>query len=395
MRGWWVIALTAMVVGCSGETNDERASAQHGSADVTRTWPVRPRDSANIFYSGHSLMDRPLPDFVEKIAHSLAMQAHWNRQYVVGSSIQRRTQGAEPIVPGWRGYREGYNRDGEGLDVVAELKTPQTIVEPYDVLVITEEHTMLDRLMLSDTVRLLRHYHDRFIAGNATGRTYFYQPWLDVENKANPKSWIEYERAAAPVWECAATRVNVSLEHEGRADRIVSLPASLALAALIEHATEGNGLPAISRGSVQETVNTIFKDDVHLQVLGIYYVSLVTYAATYERSPQGAWHPEDIGREQAEALQRFAWSFVSDYYEVYRPLSLQQCRALLLSGAGLAPLWGYVRDTVWRKNDGTLHSYARYVRRLSNSRRIFAAESAENPFYFDPATDGQYWLPAP
>lgn len=353
------------------------------------------RSSANIFYSGHSLMDRPLPDFVQQIAASLGTSAQWNRQYVVGSSIQRRTQGADPSNPGWRGYTEGYNRDGEGLDVIAELRAPKTIQGPYDVLVITEEHTMLDTLINADTVRLLRHYHERFIAGNPSGTTFFYEPWFGVDDKSDPRRWISYEQAASPIWQCMATRINVSLQSEGRVDRIVSLPAGAALAALIERAIQSHGIPSITQSTVFETVDSIIGDDVHLHPLGVYYMSLVTYSSVFQRSPKGAWHPEVVTPDQARALQDFAWDFVTRYYENYRPLTLEQCRERLLSEEGLAPLWSYIRQAYWRKDVGAAHSYVRYLRRLFTSRRLFSAESAENPFYFDAETDKSYWLAPP
>lgn len=396
MKCWWVVLMAAMVVGCSDGERGKQAEVRPVSEMDTPTTLHQPRTAANIFYSGHSLMDQPLPDFVQKIAESLSTQVQWNRQYVVGSSIRRRTRGGDdPALPEWHGYKQGYNREGEGLDVVAELRGPQTIAGKYDVLVITEEHTMLETLIKSDTVRLLRQYHDQFVAANAAGQTFFYEPWFSVADKSEPRSWIEYERRAAPIWQCVATRINVSLQAEGRADRIISLPASTALAALIERATQGAGMPALTRSTVRETVDSLIRDDVHLQPLGAYYMSLVTYASIYRRSPQGAWHPTTVSPEQATALQDFAWTFVSRYYDAYRPLSLEECRARLASDDGLEPLWHYINTTYWRKDVGAVRGYLRYVRRLMTSRRLFSSDTAENPFYFDPAADNAYWLAPP
>jgi hypothetical protein len=124
-------------------------------------------------------------------------------------------------------------------------------------------------------------------------------------------------------------------------------------------------------------------------------MSLVTYASVFQRSPKGAWHPEVVTPDQARTLQDLAWGFVSRYYENYQPLTLEQCRARLLSDEGLAPLWNYIRQAYWRKDIGVAHSYVRYLRRLFASQRLFAAESAQNPFYFDPETDKSYWLAPP
>jgi hypothetical protein len=189
-----------------------------------------------------------------------------------------------------------------------------------------------------------------------------------------------------------ATRINVSLQAEGRPDRLISLPAGVALAALIERATQGPGVPAITRSTGLETVNAIIRDDVHLQPLGAYYMSLVTYASVFRRSPQGAWHPETVAPAQAAALQDFAWEFVSRYYDAYQPLSLDECRARLLSDEGLASLWQYINAAYWRKEIGAVHGYLRYKRRLMQSRRLFRSDSPENPFYFEPTADKAYWF---
>lgn len=386
--------MATMVVGCNdadletGNAYEQTAAAPERPAAVGE-----PRAMANVFYSGHSLLDQPLPDYVQKIAESLNIPNQWNRQYLVGSSIQLRTQGVGPSAPGWRGYREGYNRDGEGLNIIAELRSPKTIDGIYDVLVITEEHTMLDTLIQSNTIRLLRHYHEQFVVGNPAGTTYFYEPWFNVDEKADPRRWIAYERAASPIWQCMATRINVALEREGRSDRIVSLPAGLALAALVERATQDAGLLSITRGTVLETVDSLVGDNVHLRPLGVYYVSLVTYASIFKKTPKGAWYPDGVTREQAHTLQDFAWGFVSRYYENYRPLSLEQCRDRLSTDEGIAPLWLFIREAYWRKEMGALRSYVRYRRRVGASKQLFTARSAENPFYFEPSADAAYWYP--
>jgi hypothetical protein len=383
-----------MIVGCSDRQHHTYVPEEQKSPDREVLAALgKTRSQANVFYSGHSLLDRPLPDFVQDIAASLATSAEWNRQYIVGSSIQRRTRGDDLARPTWQGYREGYNREGEGMDVVAELRTPRTIDGLYDVLVITEQHTLLDVVLEADSVRSLRHFHEQFIAGNPHGQSFFYEPWFSVADKSEPQRWIAYERSASQIWQCVATRINTSLAAEGRTDRIISLPAGLALAELIERATRTPGLPAISRANVRETVDAIIADDVHLTELGIYFMSLVTYSSVYQRPVAGAWHPDSVTKAEAATLQDFAWRFVSDYYSNYRPLPLERCTEALLSGERLATLWYYVREAQWRKSVGPAHSYVRYLRRLMRSKQILRSESDDNPFYFDPSSDRDYWHP--
>jgi hypothetical protein len=251
----------------------------------------------NLFISGHSLVDQPFPDHLASIARSCGTPLDWNRQYMVGSSIRERTRGLDASNPSWVGYRGGIDRHDQPIDVLAELREPRGIeAGAYDVLLITEQHGLLGTLVWNDTVPMLRHFHDQFIGANPGGSTYFYEPWLGINDKNDPRRWIDYERAASPIWQCVVTRVNQSLAQEGRADRIISVPVGLALAELICAATTGTGLEHVTRGSVRQTVDGLIHDDVHATEAASYFVAAVTYAAIFRRSPENAAPPARLHR---------------------------------------------------------------------------------------------------
>jgi hypothetical protein len=339
-----------------------------------------------VFVSGHSLTDQPMPDLLERIAGSLGSPVDWNRQYMVGSAIKHRTRGRGNEA-GWAGYLQGDDREGRGMNVLDELRS-----HPYDVLVITEQHGLIDSLVWHDTVRHLRHYHERFIAGNPKGRTYFYEPWLGIPGKIEVPRWVAYERAASPLWQCIATRINRSLAAEGRRDRIASLPAGLALAELIERATSGTGVPGVSGSSVAQTVERLFHDNVHLTPLGAYYVALVVYAVVFERSPEGAWAPEGVPPQQASALQRVAGEVVARYRSGGRPLTQQGCHQAL-RGPFVGAYLAHMRDDYWAKQDAGV---ARLVwRRWRNEWTIRWRLWRNDPLRWDLAVEKDYWFPAP
>ncbi len=348
-----------------------------------------------IFISGHSLVDQPLPDNLESIAKSLGTAIQWNRQYMVGSSIRDRVQGRGPAAEGdpRAGYRQGLNRDGEGLDILKELHQPQTVRGGrYDTLLITEQHGLLGTLVWNDTVRYLRHYHEQFAAANPAGRTWFYESWLGIDRKSDPRRWIAYERAASPIWRCVATRINVSLAAEGRTDRIESLPAGLALAALVERATQGAGLAGISAGSVEATVSRLVADDVHLTPMGSYYISLVTYAYLFDRSPAGAWVPKEIDLKSGQALQALAWDVVQSERAARQTMTLADCQAAL-QGQFIATYWAYVRDAAWRRELNPAHAWVRWVKHRALWHWQFRSGGSSNPFRYDAKHDRDYWLP--
>jgi hypothetical protein len=332
-----------------------------------------------MFFSGHSLTDNPLPDYVASIAQSLSTTAWWNQQNVVGSPIRIRTRGDNINGTNFTGYSNGKNRSGSGMNVINELRQPATISgQRYDTLIITERHDFINVLMWEDTVRYTRHFHERLIEGNPQSNTYLYHAWYSVPNKSNPSNWVSYERAVAPAWQCVATRINQSIQSEGRADRVVYMPTGLALASLVERATQGAGVAGVTGSSVRETVDRIFSDDVHLTDMGVYYMALVNYASVYRRSPVGAWAPAGISATQAQSLQAVAWQAVADHFNNFRAPDLSQCRAAM-------------RDTVC----SAFYNFTNRPDQISSCAGYFSDTTQQNPFYFNAATDRSYWYPAP
>jgi hypothetical protein len=389
------IALISVLASCGGGSDASVAATQGpdpaNAAGAAGTAPApspgtqaaavpwgTERASARLFISGHSLTDNPLGEHVVAIAGSLggSSAARYNQQIVIGSPIRVRTD--QPA--GWAGYRLGKNRDGSNMNVIGELRSPATLGpgERYDTLVIAERHDLLGSLEWENTVRYLRHFHERLLAGNPQGRTYFYETWFDISNRADPRAWIAHERAASQAWQCVAARVNHSLAAEGRPDRITSLPAGAALVDLVEKATQGT-VAGVTGASVNDTVNRLLSDNVHLTPMGVYYMALVTYSAVYQRSPVGAWVPAGIGSTAGRSLQEHAWAFVSNFYANVRAPNLDSCRTDVAQSFCQA-YWGY------RGQPGNA---------AGCTRTFSAADARRNPLFYDAATDTTYWFPAP
>ncbi|MEE4185302.1 MAG: hypothetical protein V2J12_06020 [Gammaproteobacteria bacterium] len=387
-QGWALL----LVLASTGATSAEQAKIR------TEAMPA----SHNVFWSGHSLTDPPIPQMLTAISAGFGVPMQWNRHSMAGASMEARTRGRPPVPDSWDGYRQGNNRDTTGMDVIAELRTGATIGgEHYDTLIITEVHSFLYSLLRGDTVRLLRHYHDRFIDGNAAGQTWFYQSWLDVIDKSDPQSWIDYETAAAPVWQCIATRVNLSLAAAGRPDRIAFLPASLALVQLVELATGSTGVEGITAADNEATLNRIFRDKVHLTDTGAYFIGLVTYAFTTGASTVSAWAPDDMDTKQARRLQQIAWDFYLSFRETNRPLSMADCSALIRDSFAVQ-FWEFelarqlTFDIPWyEKAKKRVTNPGRIARNTKIWRQAFAEDNPDNPFNYDATTDADYWHPAP
>jgi hypothetical protein len=274
---------------------------------------VNAQPPQRLFYSGHSLLDEPLPRDVAAIAANLGTPLqHWERDTPPGSSMRER---------------------------VAAGAWPR---EAVDTLIVTEQHTLVGNLVWNDSVGQLRRLHERLIAANPRGRTWFYASWLNLDDKTDPRRWIAYERAASPVWQCLATRINGSLAAEGRTERIEFLPAAALLAALVERVAQG-GVAGVS-------VAALVRDDVHLTALGSYFMSLVVVATLFERTPAGAALPEGIDANAARALQGLAWDLVQQERAQRQTLSQDTCRER--TQAFVATYAAYVRDVIDRPRSG-------------------------------------------
>ena len=266
----------------------------------------------SLFVSGHSLTNRPMPDMLAGIAENAGMPIYWNMQYLAGSSIRARSIGMDG-QPAGAGFSAGTDRDGKALDVLAELRNPSTPDgRSYELLLITEQHGLLDVLQWGDTIGVLRAYQDAFMAASPQGVSYFTVPWLSLSDRESPADWIAYERAAWPVWQCVVAGVNGALADDGRADRIHLVPASLALAELVAHLDAAPGDPNFEGLQGERLIDTLFTDQVHLTPLGNYFIAAVTFSAIYGKAIAGP-PPSSIDARRAAALASFADRFVQTH----------------------------------------------------------------------------------
>lgn len=330
-----------------------------------------------VFVSGHSLTDDPLGEYLERIASSLGHEMTFEEQILPGSSIARRmretpeTSAARPKGLSLR------DRGGQFIDAAKEIAHPKD-GRLYDGLVVTERHDLAGVLVWDDTVSALRGLHDRFVAANPNGRTYFYESWLDVEDKGDPRSWIAYERKARVAWRCVLSKVNASLGRQGRGDRVLEIPAGFALAELVERATTGGGVPGISLGNVRATVDAVLEDDVHPTHLGRYYLALVLYAGLFGRSPLGAWAPEAISEEAATELQKIALAALERASSESPRMSLAECRAHFREHF-LDDYWDYVKAAQWSKQQSGIGAFLQRTRFAWEWKHRRFTEGSHNP----------------
>jgi hypothetical protein len=369
--GWRLLAAMSAVGlgGCMAEDVAPAAkdvfSASYGSADDS------PR---KLFISGHSLTNRPFPDFLAALAGAAGRPLEWNMQYMEGSSLRMRTQGSGAAE--WGGYRQGTDRDRQPINVLDEFR-PRAGEAPYDTLILNEIHTLLESLILSDTIGNAVDYEARFFASNPDGQTYVYAAWLNVDDLDDPVDWIAYERAATKAWQCTTIEINDRLAAKGRTRPVRLIPAAPALAALVAQAVSKDGVKGLSASTPRATMERLFTDDVHLTELGNYYIALVSYVALYGDLPAEPWTP-DIDPALAGELQEFAGRFMTQWRRDQARVSINCSQYLADQFAGT--YLSYVRDAQWREADGRLRAHYKWARFSIEWPRLLRGDSPENPF---------------
>ena len=303
---------TAQSGGGSGGTMMQISGGSGGS--VNTSWDRR--NFARVLLSGHSLIDNPVArPYLESMAQSRGHDYNWERQIIIGSPIRVRTRGMDGGASTFTGYAQGGNKDGTNKDLLAELRSPTSIgaSERYDTLVIAERNDFLGTLAYEGTIQFLRHYHDRLREQNDDARTFLYQTWPQID-PADPEEWLAYVEKELILWECAAAKVNLTLERDGFPKAVSVLPTGVALVRFLRAALDGQ-LPGIS-GSPTERVHAVLTDDVHLSPAGAYLMAASIYAAVFGQSPVGLPAPGDpnpVSAELASAAAEIAWEVVSSY----------------------------------------------------------------------------------
>lgn len=353
-------------MGATPQNHDPGSHAVQAASPVTG-----PR---SLFISGHSLTARPFGDFLEGLARADGGALDWNMQHLVGSSIKARTRGSDGGA--WSGYRAGEDRHGNPVNALHALAAGAG-GKPYDALILTELHSLLESLIWHDSIGHGLDYEARFAATNPRGRTYLYASWLQIDDPDRPARWLAYERSAGDVWDCTVARMNMLLAERGIDRRISLIPAAQGLAALVERACSEQGLPGVSAVTCRDTLAVLFTDDVHLTAAGAYYVALLSHDVLHGSPPRQAWSPEGIGPDLATALRDSAAAFMAQWRS--RPEKASDaCSGEIMQD--YVPVYlAYVRDNGWR-SAGWFRAHIRWIRYSIVWPRLLRRDRADNPF---------------
>ncbi|MCX7566451.1 hypothetical protein OS189_08870 [Sulfitobacter sp. F26169L] len=256
----------------------------------------------SVVMVGHSLFGSAGPDMLEAALGASSDTVQVQAQIINGA----------PLKYNW------HNSDkAEGID--ARLTLPKGITTD---LILTEAIPLANHLQWSETEVYAQAFAGLAFGANPDARVFVQETWHSL--KSGTGKTIEFDDGAKTPWrvrlqeDLADWEGIVTLlgaEQPDAEARIRLIPAGQALARLDD---------AIAAGTVPglNTISQVFDDDIHLNPLGHYFVSMVQYAVLTDASPEGLPHAvsDRYGKpfagpdaEMAAAMQRVARESVEAY----------------------------------------------------------------------------------
>jgi hypothetical protein len=248
---------------------------------------------AKILFVGHSLVGPTLPTLVEAGLQQMGQAAEVRAQIINGA----------PLSYGW-----DHSADAEGADGRAVLATGVTD------LILTEAIPLAGQMQWNDSKGNVARWADAAQAGNPEARIWVYETWHSLasgtgamvpDDPGADVPWRQRLRDDLPLWQDIA------------ADRAQLIPVGQAMGLLADEMAAGR-VPGL------QDIREVFRDDIHPNGKGLYFIAMVHLAALSGQSPEGlpakltrSWPSRDamMTDDQAAAFQRIAWAAVQAYLE--------------------------------------------------------------------------------
>jgi hypothetical protein len=266
------------------------------------------------YHIGNSLTDQ-LNDWLEPIADSAGVDHTYARSTIPGSTV---------------GYLWDHRNECTG--------TPEQ-ASSFDSFV--SSYAPIDHMSLQPfadpTLAVQGEAGVRFFAAaqahSPDVQPWIYAQWADTQPNgsadgtrgylqdelARGADWASWPAPSTPVPNTWEDTTDAQLRyHEAFADfvdqrlpgrNVLVCPCGSALAELKRRVDKGR-FPGIS-----DFFGAMFEDDLHLNPIGHYLVSLVFYACIYRQTPEGhvTAKPNELTQQQATMFQQIAWQVASGY----------------------------------------------------------------------------------
>lgn len=258
----------------------------------------------NVLFIGHSLVGPEMPVMLEDLVVSQGGTGRFRVQIINGA----------PLVWNWQ-----HSAEAQGVDARKVLPRGET-----GAVVMTEAIPLAASITWSDTDDYAYKFFRLAERSRPGTKVFLYETWHsldsgtgatvpDDENAGIP--WRVRLDQDLPRWEGIVAAVNARAEPGDAPMRLI--PAGQAMGRLDDEIRAGR-VPGLT------SVRQLFRDDIHPNNLGNYFVALVQYAALYGRNPAGL--PFRLGNEWgqpfeaptpklAAKMQEVAWQAVRAYVQ--------------------------------------------------------------------------------
>ncbi|MGR3761991.1 hypothetical protein ACUXV3_17985 [Roseobacteraceae bacterium NS-SX3] len=240
---------------------------------------------------GHSLIGRDNPEMLEQLLTSQAP-----------ATVEAQIINGAPLSYNWE-----HSARAEGIDARARLGAPA------DAVIVTEAIPLAKHLKWSNTEASVTQFYELARAANPDVKFYLQETWHSLDSGTGADvpfddgagvPWRDRLEKDLPRWQAVVDEVNAATG--GTAEL---LPAGQALARL-DDAIQAGTVPGLS------SIRALFKDDIHPNDLGFYFLSLVQFGVLTGQDPSGLprrlkdrWGKpfEAPPPEMAARLQEIAW----------------------------------------------------------------------------------------
>lgn len=219
---------------------------------------------AGVFFVGHSLFGATNPQMLQETLRGSVPHVQVSAQIINGAPLK-------------------YNWEQTGPDSARQLLHHAS----YNAVILTEAIPLQNHLDWSDTPGFARRYRDLAQGASPETRVFLQETWHSLDSgtgkdvpydDGDEVPWRSRLTADLPKWQGVVDQVNASSVKGTQPMQL--LPAGQAMAQLHD---------AIDDGSVPglRSIRDVFRDDIHPNDTGFYFLTMLQYAALTGESPVG------------------------------------------------------------------------------------------------------------
>jgi len=248
----------------------------------------------DILFIGHSLVGPTMPGMLENAVSAMGGTGQVEAQIINGAPL---------------GYNWEHGAGAEGVNARDVLPSGE-----FEVLVLTEGLPLAPVSDFWRTADVAYDYYQIATASNPSTQVFIYETWHSIlsgtgasldDDPGQNIPWRTRIDEDLKLWQGFVSDVNARLDAD--APPVQLIPAGQAMGLLADRIQAGQ-VPGLSN------ISDVFKDDIHPNGDGNYFVTMVMYATIHGADP--APLPPRLGGqpapppEMADALQAIAWDAV-------------------------------------------------------------------------------------